>query len=75
MPFDRSVDNTERSDNASQSANDRGTKAGVEYVESYGGLQIPVLNWCLDCWDEAAPPERDLPAECPNCGSTEVKRL
>lgn len=39
------------------------------------GVEVPILNWCRECWDEIAPPEDSLPDECPDCGSTNVTRL
>lgn len=46
-----------------------------ESVMSYGGLEIPLLNWCRDCWDEIAPPDERLPDKCPDCGSRDVMKL
>lgn len=47
---------------------------GVEWVD-YDGYALPVLNWCRECWAEAAPMEEPLPDECEECGSTDVTRL
>ena len=47
---------------------------GVEWVDC-DGYALPVLNWCRECWAEAAPMEEPLPDECEVCGSTDVTRL